>query len=164
MKMKKRTQLLSTIGMLTLLSVALMGTADASSGMGHGRGENRGARHNDPIHQAIESGDYQAFLSAKQKVGYGIATMDFTEAQFKRLIEAHTLREQGKVAEAEKIMKELGIQKPPREMNMKGYKAFEATLTDAQRKAFDDARELRRAGKRDEAQKIIDTAGIVMKK
>lgn len=163
--MKKRTQLLSTIGMLTLLTVALMGTADASSGMGHGRGgENRGARPNDPIHQAIESGDYQAFLSAKQKVGYGIATMAVTEAQFKKLIEAHTLREQGKVAEADAIMKELGIQKPPREMNMKGYKAFEATLTDAQRKALDDARELRRAGKRDEAQKIIDAAGIVMRK
>jgi hypothetical protein len=118
----------------------------------------------DPIHQAIESGDYQAFLSAKQKVGYGIATVNITESQFKRLIEAHTLRDQGKVAEADVIMKELGIQKPQREMKMKGFRAFESTLTDVQRKALDDARELRRAGKRDEAQKIIDAAGIVMRK
>lgn len=163
--MKKRTQLFSTIGMLTLLTVALMGTADASSNTQRNEWrEMEGSQQNNPIHQAIESGDYQAFLSAKQKVGYGIATIDISEAQFKKLIEAQSLRKQGKFVEADRLLEESGIKKPTRNMQPRGLRSFQSSLTESQKKAFDQARTLRKEGRFDEARKVLTDAGISMVK
>jgi hypothetical protein len=122
--MKKRTQLFSMMGMLTLITVSLMRTADASSLAGEFGSQMKDRGLTDPIAQAIKKKDYRAFLSAKKKTGRALAGISISEAQFKRLAEAHTLREQGKIAEADAIMKELRIQKPPQSQRgmMKGLR------------------------------------------
>jgi hypothetical protein len=161
--MKKRTQLFSMMGMLTLVTVSLMGTADASSLAGGFGNQMKERGLTDPIHQAIETGDYQAFLSAKKKTGRALAGISVSEAQFKRLTEAHALREAGKIAEADAIMKELGIEKPAQSGRgmKKGLRGQAHTqLTDVQKQAFTKAQELRKDGKIEEAQKVLTDAGI----
>lgn len=70
----------------------------------------------DAIRQAVENGNYEAFKSAV--VGMPLADSVDTEADFKRFVEAHLLKEDGKWKEAKKILDELGVMAPQRHLGM----------------------------------------------
>jgi hypothetical protein len=56
---------------------------------------------------AVESNDYTAYLAAVE--GMPMAQVIDTEAEFADLVEAHELREEGKIEEAKVILDELGL-------------------------------------------------------
>jgi hypothetical protein len=63
--------------------------------------------HHEAVESAIESGNYTAFLEAVKDTP--MAEVINTEAEFKKLQEAHELRESGDFDEAREIMEELGM-------------------------------------------------------
>ena len=62
------------------------------------------------IHEAIENGDYSAYLSLVE--GTPRADLIDSEDDFEKLMEAHELREAGDREGAREIMSELGFEKP----------------------------------------------------
>jgi cell division septum initiation protein DivIVA len=71
--------------------------------------EARQAEHQ-AVKAAIEANDYAAFKTAVADSPMG--TEIDTEAEFKKLVEAHTLREAGDMEAARAIMEELGLKGP----------------------------------------------------
>lgn len=69
--------------------------------------ENRAA-----LHQALEAADYEAFKTAV--LGTPLAEDIDSEADFKKFLEAHQLKENGKWDEAKVILDELGVKGPER--------------------------------------------------
>lgn len=62
------------------------------------------------IHEALEDGDYDAFIDAIE--GTRLADVIDTEGEFETFVEAHELRENGDREGARELMEELGIEKP----------------------------------------------------
>lgn len=83
------------------------GSAFAYQGDPSVQGPNYSAERHAAMTAAFEQGDYTAWKNLMQ--GRGRATQVITEANFSKLVEAHNLALQGKLAEAEQIRKELGL-------------------------------------------------------
>ena len=64
----------------------------------------------DAIHNALEAGDYAAFTAAVANTP--LAEDITSEADFEKLLEAHSLREAGEHEAAKEIVEELGIERP----------------------------------------------------
>jgi transcriptional regulator of met regulon len=113
------------------------------------------------MRQALEGGDYEAFKKAVE--GTPLAEDIDSEADFKKFLEAHKLKQDGKWDEAKDILKELGIE-PPVHKGMMGHKgmrmghAFQ-NLTDDQREALQVARQ---ANDKKAVEAILNEAGIEM--
>lgn len=67
-------------------------------------------KNHEAVESAVESGDYNAFVAAV--AGTPLADKITSEADFNKFVEAHNLRKSGDTAGAEKIMSELGIERP----------------------------------------------------
>ena len=116
----------------------------------------------DAIRQAVEKGDYAAFKSAV--AGTPLADSIDTEADFKRFVEAHLLKEDGKWQEAKKILDELGVKAPQRHLSMGNHKGMGIRhhfqdLSDGQRQALQIAH---KANDKDAEKAILREAGIDM--
>lgn len=116
----------------------------------------------DAIRQAVEKGDYAAFKSAV--VGTPLADSIDTEADFKRFVEAHLLKEDGKWQEAKKILDELGVKAPQRHLSMGHHKGMGIRhhfqdLSDGQRQALQIAH---KANDKDAEKAILREVGIDM--
>lgn len=116
----------------------------------------------DAIHSAVEAGDYEAFKKVVD--GTPLADAIDSEEDFKKFVEAHALKEEGKWDEAKTILDELGVQQPQRMPGMGrghgmmgGKPPFIDELTDEQREAFEVAR---KANDKDTARAILKEAGI----
>ncbi len=115
----------------------------------------------DAIHDAAEAGDYEAFKTAV--AGTPLAEAINSEEDFKKFIEAHNLKEEGKWSEAKSILDELGIEPPERmpgmghSKGMMGRPDFLDELTDDQREALEVAK---KANDKEAVQAILKEAGI----
>jgi predicted Zn-dependent protease len=88
---------------------------------------------------------------------------EITPEIFAKLVEADKLRQVGDKAGAQKIMSELGFKKPVKPQGWQGKHHKGMTppdLTAEQKKAFDQARTLFHAGNYEEAEQLLDDAGI----
>lgn len=111
------------------------------------------------IHQALESGDYEAFKTLVE--GTPLAQDIDTEADFKKFVEAHQLKEDGKWNEAKVILDGLGVEPRQRHFSMgrSGMKMGHEfqNLTDDQSEALQVARQ---ANDKEAAKAILKEAGI----
>lgn len=111
------------------------------------------------IRQAVENGDYEAFKTAVE--GTPLAQDIDTEANFKKFVEVHQLKEDGQWNEAKVILDELGVEPPQRHFGMgrggmrMGHE-FQ-NLTDDQREALQVARQ---ANDKEAAKAILKEAGV----
>lgn len=160
-------------GLVTRARALLSGTAPTTAQRTALRAQ-RDAEHA-AVDAALTNGDYAAFTAAIANKPKPDGAPAMTEAVFAKMVEAHKLHAAGDTAGAEKIMSDLGFTKPAgrggmggkgmhgRGMGegMRGMKNMvPPTLTDAQKIAWDSAKKLFDAGKRDEAKKVLDAAGI----
>lgn len=83
--------------------------------------EHREAMH-EAIESALESGNYEAFKTAI--VGSHLAESITSEEEFRKMIEAHELRESGDYEAARKIMDELGVERGEGRMQKGGMRGF----------------------------------------
>lgn len=116
----------------------------------------------DAIHNAVEAEDYEAFKAAVE--GTPLADAIDTEEDFKKFVEAHALKEEGKWDEAKTILDKLGVKAPERMPGMGrghgmmgGRAPFLDELTDEQREAFEVAR---KANDKEAARAILEDAGV----
>jgi hypothetical protein len=114
------------------------------------------------IHDALENEDYEAFkVAIEDSPLFGVID---TEDDFKKFVEAHVLKEEGKWDEAKVILDELGVEAPEGKPGMghghhkMGDKPpFLDDLTDEQREALDVAR---KANDKEAVKAILEEAGI----
>ncbi len=85
---------------------------------------------------------------------------DLTEAQKTILKNASDLIKQGKIDEAKALISSAGLPETPAKIDKKIVKVETKTNKEELRKVFDQARELKKAGKVDEAKKVLKDAGI----
>lgn len=85
---------------------------------------------------------------------------ELTTAQKDTLKQAAELIKQGKIEEAKAIIKAAGLPDMPVSINKKIDKVETKAKKEEIKKAFDEARELRKQGKLDEAKKVLKDAGI----
>jgi hypothetical protein len=85
---------------------------------------------------------------------------DLTNAQKDVLKNASDLIRQGKIEEGKALIKNAGLPEMPNKIDKKINKIENKARRDEVRKAFDQARELRKEGKNDEAKKVLKDAGI----
>lgn len=85
---------------------------------------------------------------------------DLTDAQKKILKQASDLIKQGKLDEGKALIKTAGLPEIPTKIDKKINKVEIKAKRDEFKKAFDQARELRKQGKLDEAKKVLKDAGI----
>ncbi len=115
----------------------------------------------DAIRDAVEAEDYEAFKTAV--AGTPLAEAVDTEEDFKKFIEAHDLKAEGKWDEAKDILDELGIEPPQRMPGMghgkgkMGRPDFLNDLSDEQREALAVAK---KANDKDAVKAILKEAGI----
>lgn len=86
---------------------------------------------------------------------------DLTDAQKETLKKASDLIKQGKIDEAKLLISNAGISSMPRGIDNKINKLEEKINKQDFKKALDQARELKKQGKIDEAKKILKDAGIL---
>jgi hypothetical protein len=119
------------------------------------------ARENrEAIRLAIEAKDYSAFKEVVADSPFA-QTID-SEEKFMRLVEAHTLRSEGKFDEARALMTDLGVESPKHGLMWGGHgKAgrwhHHDELTDEQREALQVAR---KANDKEAVRAILQEAGI----
>jgi hypothetical protein len=91
---------------------------------------------------------------------------NLTDAQKTAMSQAKSLFEAGKLTEAKSVLSAVGIAMPVRahkgDHNDAQRKAFESSLTDAQKAALKQAHDLMKSGKKDEADALIKSAGITL--
>lgn len=85
---------------------------------------------------------------------------DLTDDQKTILKNASDLIKQGKIEEAKALIKTAGLPEMPIKIDKKIAKVETKTKKDEIKKAFDQARELKKEGKLDEAKKVLKDAGI----
>lgn len=85
---------------------------------------------------------------------------DLTDEQKTILKNASDLIKQGKIEEGKALIQTAGLPELPVKMDKKINKAETKAKKDEIKKAFDQARELRKEGKLDEAKKVLKDAGI----
>lgn len=85
---------------------------------------------------------------------------DLTDAQKTILKNASDLIKQGKIDEAKALIKTAGLPEMPIKIDKKINKVETKAKKDEIKKAFDQARELRKEGKFNEAKKVLKDAGI----
>jgi hypothetical protein len=109
------------------------------------------------IHEALEAEDYDAFKDAI--AGTPLEDVIETEADFKKFVEAHELKQVGKWPEAKVLLDELGIEPEHRFTgHHRGmFKHEFDELTDEQREAV---RVARQANDRDAVEAILKEAGV----
>lgn len=98
------------VGVLALVlgvTAASAGTALAYRGDPSVEGPQYSEEHHALMEEAFENNDYAAWKNLMQNRGR--VTQVITEANFAKFAEAHELAEEGKIAEAQKIRKELGL-------------------------------------------------------
>lgn len=85
---------------------------------------------------------------------------DLNDAQKDILKNASDLIRQGKIEEGRALIKNAGLPEMPNKIDKKINKIENKARRDEVREAFDQARDLRREGKNDEAKKVLKDAGI----
>lgn len=85
---------------------------------------------------------------------------ELTEEQKAALEEARELFEAGDKEGAKEILDAAGVKPPRRHHRQEMREKFLESLTDEQRAAFEEARELREAGDIEGAKAVLDAAGI----
>ncbi len=119
-------------------------------------------RPNQEIFEALENKDFSAFASLyKEKTGE-----ELSNEAFAKILELHNLRNQEKTIRDE--LDEMGVKMPGfggRGMGkgghgMKGDMSMMNTLSDEQKAVMEEARELRRNGDTEGADKLLSDAGI----
>lgn len=114
------------------------------------------------IKQAVNNGDYQAYLATTKDYKVGVPVL--TEGQFRTMIQAGKLRAGGDKVGAKKLLDEAGIKAPKQNKKRlegkNGDKREKAPLTEAQKTAIEKAKVLRKEGKKEEAKEVLNTAGI----
>lgn len=172
-KHKKNLLALSIAGMGALTALYSVSAASINSNIAPSNSSTtrsfRDRKINDGDHLAIKnaitSGDYQAFLLATKNKPADMPTI--TQEQFNVIVAAEKLRVAGDTVGAKKLLTDAGIQ--GRGMMMgKGHKkggeemkAFIDSLTDTQKEILKQAHDLKKAGKKDEADKLLKNSGIV---
>ena len=115
----------------------------------------------DAIRDAVDAEDYEAFVAAA--AGTPLIEAVDSEANFKKFVEAHNLKEEGKWDEAKDILDELGIEPGEHRRGMghgrgmMGRPDFLNDLTDEQREALEVAKQ---ANDKDAVKAILKEAGI----
>lgn len=112
------------------------------------------------VRTAVENNNYEAFKVVVADSPF--AEKIDSEEKFKKLVEAHTLREQGKYDEAKAIMTELGVEPPKHGFGRGGHgndrgRHMLDELTDEQREALEVAR---KANDKEAVEAILKEAGI----
>ncbi len=107
------------------------------------------------VREAIEAGDYDAFLAATQD---GPVDVQLTEEQFKGLTEVHELAQAGDHEAAKELAEELGLPK----MGNRASKRFAEKLTDEQKDILQEAHTLAQDGDHEAAKELLQGAGIEM--
>lgn len=156
--MKKRhafTVALGVLGIAGLVFGASYAFADTKQSFGPRHEERQAMR------DALEAGDYDAFVKATADLPKPDDAPAITEAIFEKMVEAHKLRQAGDLDGARAIMEELGFpfkrsMTPPGAM--RGPK-FE-NLTDEQKDAMQKAHELFRSGDEELAKATLEDAGL----
>jgi hypothetical protein len=119
------------------------------------------ARENmEAVRTAVENEDYEAFKVVVADSPF--AEKIDSEEKFKKLIEAHALRAEGKHDEAKAIMAELGVEPPKHGFGRGGHgkggmHRMHDELTDDQRDALEVAR---KANDKEAVEAILKEAGI----
>ncbi len=114
--MSKNKTFKITLSALAFLLLATGGVAYAASEQGTERSENRSNRGNseemvarrEARRSAVENNDYEAFLEIAEN---SFRQVEVHEELFNRLVEAHSLREEGEYGAGRAIMEELGFSK-----------------------------------------------------
>ena len=117
------------------------------------------------IKSAIASGDYEAFQNLIADAPF---TVDVDEETFAKMVEAHTLMEDGDIEGTHEIMDELGfpMRGPHGQRDDANFKPGEGRefddLTDDQKIVLENARALREDGEFDQAHDLVEEADIEM--
>lgn len=157
---KKLAAGLSALGIMGLLAVTSVSAATQHTQGSHS--EVNKSIHQ-AIHEAIHTNNYEAFKAAVADAPKPPKTPEITPEIFAKLVEADKLREAGDMTGAKKIMVELGFKKMQKPQGEHGHYRKGMTppdFTADQKKAFGQARALFHAGKFEEAEQILDDAGI----
>lgn len=154
--MKTRNKIISGLGALGLIGAFATTGADAAMMNRSIRASGKPPQQYEAVQKALLADDYTAFKTAIASVPKPANAPEITEALFAKMVEAEKLHQSGDIAGAQKIMKELGFKVPG--MHRKG--SMMKNLTSPQKAALDQAKTLMDAGKPDEAQKILNDAGI----
>ena len=85
---------------------------------------------------------------------------DLTDAQKETLKKASDLIKQGKTDEAKDLIKNAGLPEMPVKIDKKINKVESKVKKEELKKAFDQARDLKKEGKIDEAKKVLKDAGV----
>jgi hypothetical protein len=85
---------------------------------------------------------------------------DLSDAQKEILKQASDLIKQGKIDEAKSLIKTAGLPETPVKIDKKINKVETKLKKDEIKKAFEQARELKKEGKIDEAKKVLKDAGV----
>ncbi len=105
------------------------------------------------IRSAIEKSDYALFTKTLTDAGI---TENITEAQFKIIVSAYTKAKAGDIAGAQTLLKENNMASMLNRFIMGKH----LELTDAQKDIIKQAEDLVKAGKLDEAKKVLESAGL----
>ena len=108
------------------------------------------------IHEALVSGDYEAFIEAIEDSP--LSDIITTEADFQQFQDAHMLRKSGDWEEAEEILDELGIEpKMNKGHHGKKHGHLKQNLTEEQKEALRVAKE---SNDREAVRAIMEEAGV----
>lgn len=154
--MKTKNKIISGLGVLGIIGAFATTGADAAMMNRSIRASGKPPQQYEAVQKALIANDYNAFKTAIALVPKPPDSPEITEALFAKMVEAEKLHQSGDVAGARKIMKELGFKVPG--MHRKG--SMLKNLTSPQKLAFDQAKALMDAGKPEEAQKVLNDAGI----
>lgn len=104
--MKFDTKSIFAGSILTVLAGTVLGISATQVDAFFPKGEKSESR--EAVRSAIESGDYNAFLKARENVSCPMHK-DISEEEFLKMQKMHTLKKEGKFEEAEALRKELGL-------------------------------------------------------
>lgn len=164
MKTKNKNLLvkyLAGIGALGVIATAsAASTQTNSTNIEHGK-------FNIEVRQALDKGDYQAFLVATKNKPASAQTI--TEEQFRAIVQANKLISAGDVTGAKKLLDETGVKDPVNHSRIgerggsrgiRGGGVGMSNLTDSQKETMNKAHDLFLSGKNAEAKTLLDNAGI----
>ncbi len=150
----KKNNLILSVSTLALFAMLITSTNAANLN------SDKLQKNINPLHlkikSAIENNDYDSF---KEIIASNPKSTDIpTQEIFSKLVEANNLKKSGDILGAKKIISSIDIKKNGKQFKRRG--SFYWNLTEEQKAIFDDARELRKEGKNEEAKKILIDANI----
>lgn len=108
MKIKKNIIAFSTLAVVGALSLIAINSVSAYRGDSSLKGPNYTTERHEAMEKAFANNDYTAWKNLMGDNG-GRVVQIINKDNFARFVEAHNLAEQGKITEANKIRKDLGL-------------------------------------------------------